>query len=101
MENKHKICAVLAAVGLLALPNTALANCYADYKAKQTSGELKLHYGVVQVPDGICSDKGAIADNVRSRISGDGWQLLRVMSSFDETKLNNKRADAGDYFLRY
>jgi hypothetical protein len=101
MKHTTKICAALVAACVIAAPTGASAECYADYKAKQTAGDLRLHYGVVKVPDRACGDKQAIAKNVKSRISGEGWQLLRVMSSFDETGLSSRQADAGEYFLRY
>jgi len=86
---------------IIAIPNIAAAECYADYKAKQTAGDLQLHYGVVQVADELCGDKAAIKLDIQNRISLDGWQVLRVMSSFDQSDLNSKQADAGEYFLRY
>tara|TARA_R110002096_G_scaffold46032_6_gene123055 strand:- start:29765 stop:30061 length:297 start_codon:yes stop_codon:yes gene_type:complete len=85
----------------IALPSLASAECYADYKAKQTSGDLRLHYGIVELPDAICGDKNAMNAQIQGRIGGDGWKLLRVMSTFGADQLNNKQADAGEYFLRY
>lgn len=97
----RKIYAALIATTLFALPYSASANCYADYKAKQTSGDLQLHYGVVQIPDDICGDLTLIEPHVQTRIGADGWQVLRIMSSFDDADLKAKQEDAGEYFLRY
>lgn len=86
---------------MIAMPTLASAECYADYKAKQTSGDLRLHYGVAQLPDAACSDMEAASVQIQTRIADDGWTLLRVMSTFGADQLNNKQADAGEYFLRY
>lgn len=77
----------------------AHAECYADYKAKQDD-PLKLHYGVVNLPDSACRNDAA-AEYIAKRIAGDGWVLLNVLSLFDADKLDEKREVAGAYFLRY
>ena len=82
------------------IAGTASANCYVDYKAKRASGDLELHYGVMQILQS-CDNRKALKSEVAQRIAGDGWQLLRIMSSFDESQLQGKQADAGPYFLRY
>ena len=74
------------------------AACYADYKAKQDN-PLQLHYGVVEIPQTACDPQTA-ADQLRMRL-GDGWQLLQVMSVFGDEGLEQRKASAGDYFLRY
>jgi hypothetical protein len=92
----------LALVTLLAIlaggPAAAQQPCYADYKAKR-DGPLRLHYGVMQVPAGAC-DRQAAARVIAQRL-GDGWQLLDVVSVFGPEGLDERRASAGDYFLRY
>ncbi|MFT6451739.1 MAG: hypothetical protein ACJA06_001225 [Halocynthiibacter sp.] len=91
----------LAAALLLALAaGTAQADCYADYKAKQDN-PLKLHYGVAAIPQVACGDKGAAADALAPRLSSEGWTLLTIISTFDETKLQEKKSSAAAYFLRY
>lgn len=87
-----------ALVALL-FATTAQAECYADYKAKQDS-PLRLHYGVVQVPDDACSP-GAAAKVLRARLQQDGWTLLNVLSIFGPEGLSERKANAGAYFLRY
>jgi hypothetical protein len=82
------------------LPAMADAACYADYKAKRDE-PLRLHYGVVKVADGACPDGARVAADLARRISGDGWQLLNVVSLFDETGLDQRRESAGEFFLRY
>lgn len=77
----------------------AAAACYADYRAR-TEDPLRLHYGVIEVPDGACSVSGA-APIIAQRIAAEGWQLLQVISVFDESGLDARRSDAGAYFLRY
>ncbi|WP_371155920.1 hypothetical protein [Jannaschia sp. 2305UL9-9] len=83
---------------LLLCASTAQAACYADYKAKQDD-PLRLHYGVMEVPDAACSASAAaavVADRLR-----DGWQLLSIESVFGPEGLDQRRASAGPYFLRY
>jgi hypothetical protein len=93
----RQIFAALLAIGV-ALP--ASADCYADYKAKQDD-PLRLHYGVAQVSDGACGDAGAAASELAPRLSADGWTLLNVVSTFGPEGLDERKASAGDYFLRY
>ncbi len=80
-----------------ALP--ASAACYADYKASKDD-PLRLHYGVMEVPDSAC-DPGAAAGEIRGRLQSDGWKLLNVMSVFGPEGLDERKASAGEYFLRY
>ena len=91
----------LASLVSLALPSMVQAECFADYKAKQTGGDLKLHYGVIAVPDKLCGQSERVTAYIEKRIGSHGWQLLRVMSSFDENGLDARAEDAGEYFLRY
>jgi uncharacterized membrane protein len=92
--------ALLAALALsLASALPAAASCYADYKAKREN-PLQLHYGVAQVSDGACSPEAA-AGEVQSRIAADGWELLTIVSVFDDSGLDARRDSAGEFFLRY
>lgn len=75
------------------------AACFADYRAKMDN-PLRLHYGVIELPDEACSVEAA-APVIEDRLAQDGWELLQVVSVFDETGLTPRRADAGDYFLRF
>jgi hypothetical protein len=90
------IFAMVVALGY-ALP--ASAECYADYKAKQDN-PLRLHYGVAQVSDGACSPKAAKGE-LAPRLAADGWTLLTVISTFGPEGLSERKASAGEYFLRY
>ncbi|MDA0221778.1 MAG: hypothetical protein O3A08_00055 [Proteobacteria bacterium] len=85
--------------GLL-VASQAGAECYADYKAKKES-PLQLHYGVVQIPDGICSNNAAIKQNISNRISADGWKLLNVLSIFGPEGLSQRQGSAGNYYLKF
>ncbi|MGB8621475.1 MAG: hypothetical protein WCD16_01535 [Paracoccaceae bacterium] len=98
MKNRILLPFGLALVLLTALP--ASAACYADYKAKQNN-PLRLHYGVIKLPDNACSDRGAAAGVIKKRISRDGWQLLNVMSIFGQDGLAERKESAGQYYLRY
>lgn len=93
-----------AVVLALVMPQAAVAQnvCYVDYKAKQTgSGSLQLHYGVMQLQGPACSNTALLENSVAARIAIDNWKLLRVLSRFDESGVNQRRANAGQYFLRY
>ena len=72
--------------------------CYADYKASRED-PLQLQYGVAEVR-GECTLPAA-EEELRPRLADDGWQLLEVMTTFDESGLEEKRESAGEYFLRY
>ena len=94
--------AIIITVFLVAgfFTTAAQAACFVDYKAKRGQDGLELHYGVMAI-QGMCEDALVVEAEVQSRIAPDGWQLLRVMSSFDENGLKDKEADAGEFFLRY
>jgi hypothetical protein len=61
---------------------------------------LRLHYGVIDLPDDACSVPAA-TPVIAARIGAAGWELLQVVSVFDETGLAARRADAREYFLRF
>ncbi len=84
----------------LGLASPAAAECYADYKAKKDN-PLRLHYGVVKLPNDACSSRRDAADAVASRIGDDGWKLLNVLSVFDDSGLQERKESAGRYYLRY
>jgi hypothetical protein len=90
---------LLSAALALVLAGPAAAECYADYKAKRDE-PLKLHYGVAQVSDGNCSP-GAAEGELAPRLAADGWTLLNVLSTFGPEGLEERKASAGAYFLRY
>lgn len=85
----------MAVLGLSAA--AAQAACYADYKARQDN-PLRLHYGVMQVS--ACAADAARPE-IAARLAAQGWTLLNVLSVFDESGLEQRRANAGDYFLRF
>ncbi|MFD1913251.1 hypothetical protein [Halodurantibacterium flavum] len=92
---------ILALVALLVLSaGMAEAACYADYKAKRDN-PLRLHYGVIELPDQACSGAQAAAQAISGRIGRDGWTLLNVMSIFGPEGLDERRASAGQFYLRY
>lgn len=75
------------------------AGCYADYKAKQDN-PLRLHYGVAQLPDDACTMDGA-SRHLAPRLARDGWTLLNILSIFGPEGLQQRKASAGPYYLRY
>ena len=87
----------LLILALLA-PATAQAACYADYKAKRDD-PLRLHYGVAEIA-GACNANAAAAE-LRPRLAEAGWQLLNIVSVFDDSGLEERRDSAGQNFLRY
>ncbi len=95
---KSTFLAALALAITLAAP--AQAACYADYKAKREN-PLKLHYGVVQVDISPCAMSDKVKRQVRQRLKASGWQLLQVQSVFDESGLEKRKKDAGQFFLRF
>lgn len=88
---------VLLALALVFAAASANAACFADYKAKRDS-PLRLHYGVIRLPDAACS---APAQAIRQRIARDGWTLLTVLGTFDAAGAEERRSDAGEFYLRY
>ncbi|MGP3696833.1 hypothetical protein [Rhodobacter sp. NSM] len=95
-----RLVALLAVLALgCAMAAPAEAACFADYKAKQDR-PLRLHYGVAQVPDGACNRKGATRV-LKPRLAQAGWTLLNVLSTFGPEGLDERKASAGRFFLRY
>lgn len=90
---------LVVALLALALAGPASAECYADYKAKKDN-PLQLHYGVAQVSDGNCN-KGGAQGELAPRLAAAGWTLLNVLSTFGPEGLGERKASAGDFFLRY
>ncbi|MCD9147255.1 hypothetical protein [Pseudophaeobacter flagellatus] len=96
---KHSLAIPLISMAILALSTPVLAaDCYADYKAKQNN-PLKLHYGVIQI-QGTCR-KADAKDEIQARIAPAGWTLLNVMTVFGPEGLQQRKANAGPYFLRF
>ena len=89
----------LALIAAIAVPaGASAAECYADYKAKQDN-PLRLHYGVIQV-QGACKRKAARAQ-VSARLAQGGWTLLNILSVFGPEGLDQRRANAGNFYLRF
>lgn len=96
---KQHLLTAAAAAALLALSTPAeAAECYADYKAKQDD-PLRLHYGVIQL-SGACQ-KQAARSEIQARIASDGWKLLNVLTVFGPEGLQERKANAGPYYLRF
>lgn len=94
--------ATLLSLGLalaLAAASPAGAACYADYKAKRDN-PLQLHYGVAELPDAACSPQAA-GRALAPRLARGGWTLLNILSIFGPEGLDQRKASAGQYFLRY
>ena len=91
---------LVVAAMLATLPAAGFAGCYADYKAKRDK-PLRLHYGVIALPETDCSNEAAVAAAISARIANEKWTLLTVLGVFDESGLNDRRESAGDFFLRY
>ncbi len=90
---------LLSSFGALCImASAAHAACYADYKAKQDN-PLRLHYGVAEVR-GECTSRNA-QSQLADRLSSAGWELLNIVSVFDDGQLDDKKDSAGEYFLRF
>lgn len=83
----------------LVLPAAARADCFVEYKAKQDS-PLRLHYGISRLP-GDCPGSGAAAEQLSAALARDGWTLLNVVGLSTKEPGDSKRANAGEYYLRY
>lgn len=95
------ICALAISVALPQMA-TAQSQCYVDYKAKRSDGgALQLHYGVMALNSGACANPSQRRNVVSQRIAAGGWSLLTVMSTFDQSGLQQRRGNAGQYFLKY
>ena len=102
MEHVMKRIVLIAGLSLAVVaPSAAAANCFVDYKAKQTAAGLKLHYGVMKLPDRACTNNAAAQRVVAKRLANNGWTLLTIVSRFDGSGLSQRQANAGAYYLRY
>ena len=91
---------LLGALALSLLAAAPLhAACFADYSARMDN-PLRLHYGVIEVPQSACS-VGAASSVVSGRLAAQGWTLVSVRSVFDDAGLASRRADAGQYYLSF
>lgn len=90
----------IATVALTLAATAGQAACYADYKAKQDD-PLRLHYGVIEVGVSPCAMSEDVKRVVEERVAAGGWMLLQVQSVFDESGLEAKKADAGEFYLRF
>ncbi|MBI1170818.1 hypothetical protein GC209_05405 [bacterium] len=90
----------MAVVLAFALAIPAQAECYVDYKAKQDN-PLRLAYGVSQVSDGACGRPNVARGELAPRLASEGWKLLKIISSFGPEGLQERKASAGAFFLRY
>lgn len=97
MKARIKTFAIAGLLWLITGP--AGAACFADYKAKKDD-PLRLHYGVIQITDASCNPQAAFRE-IAPRVARGGWELLEVMSLFDERGLDARRSDAGQFFLRF
>ncbi|KPN61603.1 hypothetical protein XMM379_002768 [Aliiroseovarius sp. xm-m-379] len=91
---------ILYSLALVAMAFPAQAACYVDYKAKRDD-PLKLHYGVMELPDSACTNSSNAREQVAARLARHGWVLLNVVSQFDTDGLAERKDSAGQYFLRY
>lgn len=96
----HPLIKPLAIALLIAFAQPAAAECYADYKASKDN-PLRLHYGVMELRERDCGDSAEAERVVRGRLREAGWKLLNVLSVFGRDGLEERKASAGDFFLRY
>lgn len=94
---RHVAIAIFSAL-MLTTVTPAVAGCYADYKARRDN-PLQLHYGVAEIL-GECRKDDA-REELKTRLTPQGWSLLTVLGLFDETGLETRKPAAAEYFLRY
>ena len=97
-DMKHLLISFVLVAGLAVNSSASAAECYADYKAKQDN-PLRLHYGVIQL-QGACK-RGPAKAEVSARLAQGGWTLLNVLSVFGPEGLDQRRANAGSFYLRF
>lgn len=85
---------------LVLMASAASAECYADYKAKRDK-PLRLHYGVMELPQAACRSKALAKDEIAARLATKNWKVLNVLSIFDQDGLDERQKSAGKYFLRF
>ncbi|EPX87090.1 hypothetical protein [Salipiger mucosus] len=90
----------LAVALALALPAAADAACYVEYKAKQ-DGPLRLHYGIALLHSATCPSRDSAAAQLVQRLDRNGWTLLTVIAVSTGEPSGKKKANAGDYYLRF
>ena len=95
---KHLLIPIALIAGLALTTPASAAECYADYKAKQDN-PLRLHYGIIQL-QGACK-RGPAKSEVSARLAQGGWKLLNVLSVFGPEGLDQRRANAGSFYLRF
>lgn len=81
------------------ISSVADAACYASYKAKR-GDPLKLHYGVMQLPDQQCTNEAA-AQASALRLLPHGWILLNLLTVSLKIPTPTEKENAGENFLRY
>ena len=91
---------ILVPLLALMLAGPAEAECYVDFKAKQDD-PLRLAYGVSQVSDEACGKSKQARAELAPRLAASGWTLLKILSSFGPEGLGERKASAGEFFLRY
>jgi len=102
MKNIIKKTALIIGLSITAVtPSMAAAECFVDYKAKQSSAGLKLHYGVMKLSGDACSNNAKARQVVSKRLANGGWKLLTILSRFDQSGLSQRQTNAGAYFLKY
>ncbi len=102
MKKAWLLATIILHAGALALFSAGAADaaCYADYKAKRDN-PLRLHYGVMKLPDAICAARRDPVPAVERRLEKHRWTLLTVLSVFGEEGLQDRKESAGEFFLRF
>ena len=78
----------------------AFGDCYADYKAKKNE-PLRLHYGIAKLNSSLCDSREAVILELSARLQADDWILLKLIDLFGKDDLEERRDNAGAYFLKY
>ncbi len=91
---------LLITLFLSSIPHMTFGECYADYKAKKNE-PLRLHYGIAKINPSLCDKRDAVALELRARLRANGWVLLKLIDLFGKDNLEERKDNAGAYFLKY
>lgn len=91
---------LLVTLFVISYPQVLFADCYVDYKAKKNE-PLRLHYGIARIDTSVCKDRDAAVLDLRARLQTNGWILLKLMDFFEQEGLEERKENAGAYFLKY
>lgn len=76
------------------------AECFVSYKASKTF-PLDLHYGVAQLSEGACADLRVAEEELENLLDDGGWNLSKIYKLLDRSGAEERRSNAGEFYLRF